>query len=106
MKTNLTRILCLTAFLFFLSGCKKDEDPAHVSQASADFAYDTSINSTVQFSNLSRNYTSLTWDFGDGKTSSEIYPKHTYATTGTVQVKLTVKGGSNESTVTKPVIVK
>jgi len=105
MKTRLIQILSVVAFALIVSSCKKQEDPAAVSQASADFAYDTSVNKTVQFQNLSRNYTSVTWDFGDGKTGTDIYPLHVYAATGTVQVKLTVTGG-NDASVTKSVTVK
>src|ERR1700750_19029 len=104
MKTRFIQILSVVAFALIVSSCKKPKDPAAVSQASADFAYDTSVNKTVPFQNLSRNYTSLTWDFGAGKTSTEIYPVHVYAATGTVSVKLTVTGG-NEASVTKTVKV-
>jgi PKD repeat protein len=105
MKTKLRLFLSVFAVVLVLSACKKAEDPATVSQASADFAYDTSVNKTVQFQNLSRNYTSLTWDFGDGQSSTEVFPKHVYANTGTVTVTLKVKGG-NEATSSKSVIVK
>jgi choice-of-anchor C domain-containing protein len=48
----------------------------------------------VTFTNLSRdadnNITAYRWDFGDGMTSTEQHPTHTYARPGTYPVKLTV----------------
>lgn len=44
----------------------------------------------VTFTNLSENGTSYTWDFGDGTTSTEENPTHTYTTTGEFVVTLTV----------------
>ena len=38
------------------------------------------------------------WDFGDGTTSTQHYPSHTYATTGTYLLCLTVTGGGCTST--------
>jgi PKD repeat protein len=38
------------------------------------------------------------WDFGDGSTSSEPSPKHTYAATGAVTVTLTARNGAGTST--------
>ncbi|RJP43619.1 MAG: PKD domain-containing protein [Desulfobacteraceae bacterium] len=46
---------------------------------------------TVQFTDQSTgNPTSWGWDFGDGNTSTERNPKHTYLTAGTFTVSLTV----------------
>jgi PKD repeat protein len=44
-----------------------------------------------------RNQT-WSWDFGDNNTSSEQNPTHTYETSGTYDVTLTVSDGSNYST--------
>jgi PKD repeat protein len=42
----------------------------------------------VQFSNLSRNATQWLWDFGDGLTSQQEHPQHTYLNSGTYSVRL------------------
>lgn len=44
--------------------------------------------------------TSWSWDFGDGNTSGEQNPTHTYASSGSYQVTLKIEGpgGSNEKT--------
>jgi FOG: PKD repeat len=46
---------------------------------------------TVQFNDTSlRSPTSWTWDFGDGSTSTDQNPEHTYTAAGTYSVNLTV----------------
>ena len=55
---------------------------------------------TVQFTNTSAgDYTSSQWDFGDGATSTETNPAHTYAQAGTYTVKLTVGDGTDSDTI-------
>ncbi|HQF28895.1 MAG TPA: PKD domain-containing protein, partial [Bacteroidia bacterium] len=44
----------------------------------------------VQFTNLSANYDSCVWDFGDGTTSNVINPSHVYVSSGTFNTKLIV----------------
>ena len=48
---------------------------------------------TVTFSNTSVNGVDFTWNFGDGGTSTETSPTHTYTEEGTFDVTLTVDGG-------------
>lgn len=56
--------------------------------------------STVQFSNQSTNGTSYSWDFGDGTTSTEQNPVHTYAAGGSYTVTLIVTNNCGSDTVT------
>lgn len=49
---------------------------------------------TVDFTNLSTNAGTFTWDFGDGNTSTASNPSHTYTSFGTFTVTLTANGGS------------
>jgi PKD repeat protein len=49
---------------------------------------------TVDFTNLSTNASSYLWDFGDGTTSIQENPSHTYNALGTYNVTLTVDGGA------------
>ncbi|MBN2682622.1 MAG: M4 family metallopeptidase [Bacteroidales bacterium] len=49
---------------------------------------------TVNFSNLSINGSSFSWNFGDGATSTTISPSHTYTNYGTYTVELYANGGS------------
>lgn len=57
---------------------------------------------TVNFTDLSTgDITSWLWDFGDGATSTERNPSHTYETIGTYTVELTVSDGEDTDTETK-----
>ncbi len=53
---------------------------------------------TFAFTDLSVNTTAWLWDFGDGNTSTDQHPVHTYATDGTFTVLLTAKRGSCNDT--------
>jgi|GEM_PF-1244906 len=58
---------------------------------------------TVQFTDASSNgVTSWLWDFGDGTTSTEQNPVHTYASAGEYTVRLTVKNQYDEDIFVKP----
>ncbi len=49
----------------------------------------------------SKDITSWLWNFGDGTTSTEQNPSHTYTSAGTYTVTLTVDNGTTENTETK-----
>jgi PKD repeat protein len=49
--------------------------------------------------------TGWTWDFGDGSTSTEQSPTHTYAAGGTYNVTLTTTGPGGSNSITTPVTV-
>ncbi len=51
------------------------------------------VNQAIQFTDLSTGSASWFWDFGDGTTSTEQNPVHTYAVPGTYTVTLTVENG-------------
>ncbi|MDP6907451.1 MAG: PKD domain-containing protein [Candidatus Marinimicrobia bacterium] len=53
----------------------------------------------VQFTNTSSQYTQSSWSFGDGSTSSEDSPIHTYTATGDYDVSLSVTGEGGSNTV-------
>ncbi|MDQ3192465.1 MAG: PKD domain-containing protein [Bacteroidota bacterium] len=55
----------------------------------------------VQFNNITENADSYKWDFGDGNTSEEENPEHTYSDAGTFTVTLTVENSCGESIKTK-----
>lgn len=64
-------------------------------------------SATVGFANLSTNFDSVSWDFGDGGTSTDINPSHSFACPGTHEVTLTINNNfcqpSESSTVTVPI---
>ncbi|ALU45543.1 S8 family serine peptidase [Pseudoalteromonas rubra] len=61
----------------------------------ADFSA-TPNGLSVQFSNKSSAGT-YSWSFGDGNSSTQTSPSHTYAQAGTYSVTLTVKGANNKT---------
>jgi PKD repeat protein len=66
-------------------------------------------NLPVAFTDASSgSITSYVWNFGDGATSTDKNPSHTYTTTGKKTVALTVTGptGTNTKTVTDMITVK
>jgi len=57
---------------------------------------------TVNFTDLSTgSIDSWNWDFGDGSTSTQQNPSHTYDTDGTYTVSLTISGPAGSDTETK-----
>lgn len=91
-------------FLFVLAlaavsvtACKKDKSGA---DAKAAFTSDKSnyyLKENVTFSNTSTNGKTYAWDFGDGESSTDQSPKHSYTTPGVFKVQLTVNGTSTSS---------
>ncbi len=59
---------------------------------SSDFNFEQN-GSQLQFYNLSQNYDSVYWDFGDNQTSNEINPSHTYISNNNYNITLTVYKG-------------
>ena len=59
------------------------------------------LSNTVQFTDTSANYpTAWSWDFGDGATSTEQNPRHTYSADGNYTVTLTATNEYGSDTVT------
>lgn len=66
----------------------------------------SSVPFTVDFTDLSLNDpTAWLWDFGDGGTSTEQHPSHTYRTIGLKTVSLTVYGGEFQDTIIKETFI-
>ncbi len=81
----------------------------------ANFSFTSSfVNSNdcsatlVQFNNTSYDYTSVSWDFGDGFTAGNVnYPSHVYTQPGSYVIKLFVTGNNGLSkTYTDTVVIK
>ena len=61
---------------------------------------------TAMFSNLTQGSgTSYSWDFGDGKTSTDVNPSHNYGKEGEFQVKLTTENECGKKTIEKTVAI-
>lgn len=50
---------------------------------------------SVDFTNNSIDYDTVSWNFGDGETSADVNPTHTFNTSGTFDVELTVTDSSS-----------
>lgn len=68
--------------------------PTTVSDFTAPITTSCQAPFTVTFNNTSVNGSTFFWDFGDGATSTQMTPTHTYSTFGTYNVKLVVDGGA------------
>jgi gliding motility-associated-like protein len=71
-----------------------------LAQSNFTFQID-SCSRTVNFTNTSSNATSYSWNFGDATISTQTNPSHTYAASGTYNVRLiaTTAGGCNDTTI-------
>jgi hypothetical protein len=65
--------------------------------AIADFSYDQN-GSTFTFTNTSWRSTDFSWDFGDGNTSNEVNPVHTYVDPGVYSVSLIASNECGDDT--------
>lgn len=57
-----------------------------------EYILDFYVVSTIQFNNTSAKTGAITWDFGDGTTSTDANPLHKYSQAGLYEVKLTLEG--------------
>lgn len=62
-------------------------------------------DNVVNFTNLSTNFTSLLWDFGDGTTSTDPNPQHFYTELGPKTVTLTVTRNGCSEVFTKNIVI-
>ena len=97
--------------LVMVSCVEKDPKYGDFSGKDVDFTYnvdgdeytlDFYVVSTIQFTNTSSKTGSISWDFGDGSTSTDANPKHKYAKAGLYKVSLTVDGAG---TATYPLLI-
>ena len=70
----------------------------------ASFTYSKN-NLSVSFINTSTNAKSYKWEFGDGKTSTDKNPNHTYTKEGNYTVKLTATNVTKSNTITQTITI-
>ena len=93
MKNKILFATLLVATI--LVGCRPEEPEEETPTALFSFAQS---DLKVTFTNISKNAQSYIWAFGDGKTSKEKNPVHTYAKSGTYTVLLTATNITKTST--------
>jgi len=71
----------------------------------AQFSTALSAGTTVQFQNSSINAGNYQWYFGDGDSSSQFQPSHTYLQNGTYSVTLIASDCNNTDTLTMSILV-
>lgn len=84
-------LIGIIVFCFF--SCKKDK-----AQPSVDVIYTVNVDGlTASFTNQTKGVTTYKWDFGDGATSTEQNPVHTYSAKGKYVPTLSVSTGSGQT---------
>lgn len=81
-----------------------DEPPIPGNQPAASFSY-VLDGRTATFTNTSQYSDSYSWDFGDGTSSTEANPTHTFATDGNFTVSLTATNGMGTNTKSVDIMV-
>lgn len=89
-------------------GCESNMVPVlaeiDVAQPVASFTF--SLNGyTCDYTNTSQNGVSYIWDFGDGGSSTDENPSHTYASDGTYDVQLIVMNACGTDTIIQQIII-
>jgi PKD repeat protein len=82
MKGFYNYILAVLMICVGLTACQKEPTASFVNPVNA------LVGSSVTFVNTSENAYSYTWNFGDGTTSTDINPTHSYNTNGSFSVTL------------------
>lgn len=91
---KLQQLFILIVAIFLLAACSRPIAQFETPQT----AY--KAQSEITFSNKSTDAESYLWDFGDGNTSTDKEPKHTYNKEGTYTVTLTAKDTKNKESIT------
>lgn len=95
------KYIIILGFLFFLASCGKPPE--------ADFTWspqEPASGQKVQFTNLSINAKSYSWNFGDMSIGSKENPTHVYEKPGNYIVDLTAHKGLKSDTKTVTINVK
>lgn len=92
MKRN--KVLYLIGLFILMAGCRKAVQDPH---PALDVIYTVTIDGfDVTFNNTTEGGTAYDWDFGDGSTSTEKSPEHTYANKGKFVVTLSVTAANGK----------
>jgi PKD repeat protein len=89
------KLIYLSLMAFIAISCSK--------KPIADFSYPTitKVGEDIQFTNLSSNAEQFSWSFGDGNSSTESEPLHSYEKPGAYTVTLTAIGNGESVSTSK-----
>lgn len=109
MKTrNIFLLASMMLSTLFIISCGEDEggDPEpEPDPVFAGFEFSVADDSVVTFTNKSVGADSYEWDFGDGNSSTDENPAHTYSEVGDYTVTLTATGEGGDDTESKTVSI-
>ena len=114
MNVTFLKIKLVTFISFFLIvSCSKDDsvDNGGTSNIVATFSISEDnplVGEVIQFTNESTGLesgSSFEWNFGDNTSSTLKNPTHSYSKLGDYIVKLIVKNGSSETSISKELMV-
>lgn len=104
LKAKPLTYLFLLFIVSIISSCDNNELPGVGSipdltppEASFSFAANEADYLQINFTNLSFSATDYAWTFGDGSSSTDKNPSHTYAAVGTYTVTLTASDKLNQT---------
>lgn len=103
MSKKILVLVILTALVAW-GGCKKDDDNNGEVKAAFTFQI-TADPGKVVFTNRSANAQIYSWDFGDGRQSTQKDPTHEYDENDDFIVKLTATGSAGSNSITDTVSV-
>jgi len=109
LSTLHSMLLLVTVLLLSTTACDKDDDDMPEPQVTPVAAFSVEANADngleITFTNDSQNASSYEWDFGDGNTSTEENPTHTYEEAGTFTVALTASNATESSKTSQEITV-
>lgn len=102
MKNHTTILMIASISILISSSCKKEDNggPDDPNAPYACFAAPTEITAGILAtfnSSCSENATSFSWNFGDGGSSTDANPSHTFSAAGSFDVVLTVSDIEGET---------
>ncbi|MCK4663388.1 MAG: PKD domain-containing protein [Bacteroidales bacterium] len=102
-------IKLLSAFLILtiviLTTCKKPEETPKPTACFDMSTTEAAVNEQIIFTNCSENAELYLWNFGDGISSPEKDPTHTYTEAGNYTISLLAKNGDNYDQATKSITI-
>ena len=87
-------------FSIFMTSCTEEEPYASFTCKSS-----AEVNEVITFTNSSTFATNFSWDFGDGNTSTDENPTHSYSSEGNFTVTLTASGDGGENSTSETITV-